>query len=47
MKSTKISGSLISTYNGSETKKYRWSQNVADVTVQVDLDEPMKGKDVI
>jgi CS domain len=28
---------LNSTYNGGETEKYKWSQNISDIEVQVNL----------
>lgn len=36
----------ISTYNGGETDKYIWSQNITDITIQIKLDSPLKGKDL-
>lgn len=36
----------ISTYNGGETKNYRWSQAVRDLTVEFDLNTPTKGKEL-
>ena len=36
----------ISTYNGGETKNYRWSQAVRDLTVEFDLKNKTKGKEL-
>ena len=45
-KSSKVT-SDISTYNGGETDKYKWSQDMTDVTVQIKLPEGTKSKDII
>lgn len=34
----------ISTYNGAKTKKYNWSQNITEVTVQIKVPEGTTAK---
>lgn len=36
----------ISTFNGASTDKYRWSQSITEVTVQVDLPRATKAKEL-
>lgn len=36
----------ISTYNGAETEKYKWSQDIHDVTVQLDLPVGTRSRDL-
>lgn len=38
--------SSISTYNGAETEKYKWSQDLNDITLQVDLPKGTRARDV-
>ena len=39
-------GKLKSTYNGGTTSRYKWSQSVYDLSVQVDLPRQTRGKEV-
>lgn len=36
----------ISTYNGGTTEKYLWSQNISDVTVQINLPRKVRAKEM-
>lgn len=42
----KKSDPSISTYNGAETEKYKWSQDLSDVTMQLPLPSGCKGKEI-
>ena len=36
----------MSTWNGAETDRYRWSQSVSDITFEMDLPEKAKSKEI-
>lgn len=36
----------ISTYNGAATEKYKWSQDLSDITLQLDLPKGTKSKEI-
>lgn len=38
--------SSISTYNGASTDKYKWSQDLSDVTIQIPLPQNTKSKEI-
>ncbi len=36
----------MSTWNGAETDKYRWSQSISDITFEIDLPSKTKAKEI-